>query len=67
MCSSRTVDTEALAMLPKTVTLFDFQKAAHAGPMGTKNRLCPGPDSSAQVNGNVHCVLPIRHRKVDQL
>jgi hypothetical protein len=37
MCSSRTVDTEALAMLPKIDTLFDFQKAAHAGLMGMKS------------------------------
>ncbi len=67
MSSSRTVDTEALAMLPKIGTLFDFQKAAPAGTMGMKDHLCPGPDSSAQVNGDVHGVLPVRHWKVDQL
>ena len=65
MCSSRTVDTETLAMLPKIGTLFDFQKATPAGTMGMKKRLCPGPDSSAQVNGDVHCPLLIGHWKVD--
>ncbi len=57
--------------------LFNFHQPTHAGFIMTgdeaaqatamKIRLPPAPDSSAQIHGDVDCILPIGHREVDQL